>query len=586
MKKLWNRMSLRTKILTGTLFLLFLSFTLILAGQLLFFNHYYVYEIKRHVSDAMERLSAEYAGWNSDEEINAGIVSYSNDSGAYLMILGENGEIIHLVSYEMTLLAEDGKTYRFTLDNAIHSNSFERMNLKKGEVVEVEFRRNGTHGRTNFYVPDLIKAENEVWNGYGDFPAMPPPREKSDFHVEKIKGEILSISIPDDVGYHATMQRSETFRAAMNWMYQEHALGESYRYIDNETGNHYLISSYPLEKDGRAETILAISPLHAVVEAAAVVRRMVGFCGVVSVFAACILALILSCVVAKPIRSMSAVTKKMRNLDFSEHCAEYGQDEIGCLARDINEMSDQLEKTIGQLQSANQKLVADIEHERLLEQQRKEFVANVSHELKTPLAIIRAYTEAIVDGISKEKQARYFEVIIEETRRMDALVLDMLENAKLESGAILMELVPGSLSELAEGTLERLRESIEKAGIILMTELVPDDGGYLMDKQHLDQVTTNFLSNALHHTKPQETIRVTVKDGCFSVENSGAKIAEDELDRVWERFYKADKSRNRSSGGTGLGLAISKNILKQHGAEFGVCNTDTGVRFWFTLRHQ
>ena len=107
MKKLWNRLSLRSKILTGTLLLLFLSFALIWGGQLLFFNHYYVYVIKNHVSDAMEQLAADYADWNNDGEINAGIVSYSNDSGAYLMILGENGEILHLVSYEMTVRAED-----------------------------------------------------------------------------------------------------------------------------------------------------------------------------------------------------------------------------------------------------------------------------------------------------------------------------------------------------------------------------------------------------------------------------------------------------------------------------------------------
>ena len=131
MKKLWNRLSLRSKILTGTLLLLFLSFALIWGGQLLFFNHYYVYVIKNHVSDAMEQLAADYADWNNDGEINAGIVSYSNDSGAYLMILGENGEILHLVSYEMTVRAEDGETYRFALDNAVHSNTLERMNLKR-----------------------------------------------------------------------------------------------------------------------------------------------------------------------------------------------------------------------------------------------------------------------------------------------------------------------------------------------------------------------------------------------------------------------------------------------------------------------
>ena len=120
MKKLWNRLSLRSKILTGTLLLLFLSFALIWGGQLLFFNHYYVYVIKNHVSDAMEQLAADYADWNNDGEINAGIVSYSNDSGAYLMILGENGEILHLVSYEMTVRAEDGETYRFALGTFKH----------------------------------------------------------------------------------------------------------------------------------------------------------------------------------------------------------------------------------------------------------------------------------------------------------------------------------------------------------------------------------------------------------------------------------------------------------------------------------
>ncbi|MBE7043965.1 MAG: cell wall metabolism sensor histidine kinase WalK [Ruminococcaceae bacterium] len=589
MKKLFQRLSLGKKIFAGTLFVFLLSFVLLLLGQLVFFNHYYTYLVRRNLQNSVSALASEYLSWETHAEINAGIVRRSNESNSYMMILGENGEIRHLVSYEMTVETPDKKQYRITLDNATKSKPFQEMNLKEGMTVSVQVKGHRDFRESNFYVPFQIDSADKHWTDSSDFRGIPPEiAEKFENHV--ISGTIVSILLPDEKSLGMYLPRNETFRAAMHWRQkrlsqelEEEAGTYHYLYTDFESGNPYMIVFTNIEKNGRAESILAISPMRSVVEAVTVAGRMSALWGLFAICVAGIIGFIFSKIFARPILRMSAVTKKMRELDFSELCEVRSQDEIGMLAQNINEMSDQLAKTISQLMSANEQLTADIEHERLLEQQRKEFVANVSHELKTPLAIIRAYTEALSDGISKEKQEHYLSVIVEETKRMNDLVLDMLKNAKLESGAERLDCSLQSLCETARKIVRRFENTLQQDDIRLTYTIPDSDQLYYFDRHWLNQVITNFLTNAISHTASGGEIRVLVKGGRLSVENTGTQIPEQELERVWERFYRTDQSRNRLSGGTGLGLAIAKNILNLHHAKYGVENTTDGVRFWFEL---
>jgi signal transduction histidine kinase len=218
---------------------------------------------------------------------------------------------------------------------------------------------------------------------------------------------------------------------------------------------------------------------------------------------------------------------------------------------------------------------------------RKEFVAGVSHELKTPISLIDGYAEALKDNIVDAEDRNYFiEVIIDESRKMNNLVIDMLDLAQLESGTFKFEKEYFKLDELIFTTLKKYKSIFEERGIKFKENLIKEIQVY-SDWERIEQVVTNFITNAIRHTKANGTITVEMsirENKVFvSVENTGSNIPEDEITKIWGKFYKIDKSRNRKLGGTGVGLSIVKNILTKHGSEYGVENTDSGVKFYFSL---
>ena len=588
MLKIWKRMPISRKIFIGALTVLITLFVLMLLGQLFFFHRYYTYLITRRLVNTVESFSQEYLDWESNDEINSGIVNYSNDGNVYIMVMGENGDLLHMVSYEMLIRTETGEEARVTLDDAVRSSQFQKMSLEKGDFVAVEYRAPKDAEQSGIYVPDRIYSNDGMWA------ASPRPdnwEEAGDFVSGTISGEIMSVILPSEQSAGTIIQRREAFSAAMDWRFRARNFldqEESFHYIyrDDETGNLYTVAASPVSKDGSREVVLAIAPMRQVYDAVEVSKRLSTIWLVVAVFAAGIFAFVFTGIISKPILNMSSVTKKMRNLDFSEKCKVSGDDEIGMLAQNINDMSDKLDETINKLKRANDKLTADIEHERMLENQRKEFVAAVSHELKTPLAVIQAYAEGILDGISGENREKYLHVILEETKRMDKLVYDMLENSRLEAGAERLELKEHDLNSLAQKAGERFEKRLLGTGISFVLELSDEPEIYSFDLNRIDQVTENFLTNALFHTKPGGRIILKVSGGELSCENTGEPIKDTDKAYIWDKFYKADKSRTRSGRGTGLGLSIAKNILNLHHAEYGVENTTEGVRFWYRLKRQ
>ena len=247
-------------------------------------------------------------------------------------------------------------------------------------------------------------------------------------------------------------------------------------------------------------------------------------------------------------------------------------------------MSEKLDNTIKQLRRANNKLKKDIEHERMLENQRKDFVAAVSHELKTPLAVIQAYAEGILDGISGDNLDKYLKIILDETNRMDKLVLGMLENSKLEAGAEQPQMKENDLAQQAKNIVKIFAKSASDYEITIVSNISEDKIIKCCDIAMIERVMMNFMSNAVVHTPKGGKIIVTVSDEIFSIENEGENIPEEEIKFIWDKFYKIDKSRTRAGGETGLGLSIAKNILILHKAEYGAENTGTGVKFWFKLK--
>ncbi|GAB2550459.1 hypothetical protein GCM10026983_18910 [Gracilibacillus alcaliphilus] len=281
--------------------------------------------------------------------------------------------------------------------------------------------------------------------------------------------------------------------------------------------------------------------------------------------------------IARPLLRINDATKRMTNLDFPEKITVQSKDEIGELANNINFLSTTLQSYIDQLQQ-------DVEKERQLEQTRKDFIAGVSHELKTPLSIMKSCMAILQDGVAVEKKDHYFSAMENEVNRMDRLIADMLELAKYESGTYKIEMESFFIDELIRSVYNQLSLKVIDQEIEVNLNLQSIE--VIANHDRMEQVITNFLSNAIQHTPDKGKIAVSTineeEKVKVTVENEGIHIDEEQLDKIWDRFYQGEKTQ-RSKQGTGLGLAISKNILKLHDVPFGVFNTEIGVCFYFYL---
>jgi signal transduction histidine kinase len=218
---------------------------------------------------------------------------------------------------------------------------------------------------------------------------------------------------------------------------------------------------------------------------------------------------------------------------------------------------------------------------------RKEFVAAVSHELKTPISLIDGYAVGLKDDIFEgEEKDYYLDVIIDEAEKMGNLVNDMLDLSYLESGSFKLNRQEFNLTELIKLTLKKYEALISEKKARVSVNL-KEEVKVFADWTRLEQVLTNFITNSIRHVDEEGAININSVDlnnvTKIEIENSGSHISEEDLPRLWDKFYKIDKSRNRKLGGTGIGLSIVKNILVHHEYNYGAENTENGVKFYFEV---
>ncbi len=335
------------------------------------------------------------------------------------------------------------------------------------------------------------------------------------------------------------------------------------------------------------EVLFAVSSLQPVDEAASVIKQFYIYVYLSIVFIIIIMSIIYSNLITKPLNRLNKTATQIANLDFSQKYISNRKDEIGNLGNTLNFLSTNLNNSLNSLKKANEKLKADIEKERELEKMRKEFVGGVSHELKTPISLIEGYAEGIKDGIFEaEDQNYYMDVIIDEAKKMGNLVSDMLDLSQLESGNFKLVFEHFYIDKLLNGTIKKYYTLFTDKEIDVQINLISNvlvNG----DRIRIEQVITNFVTNAIRHTYEKGKISISMKENgdkiYIYVGNSGENIETEDLPKIWDKFYKTDKSRNREIGGTGLGLAIVKNILLLHKSDFGVTNFEGGVAFFFSL---
>lgn len=358
-----------------------------------------------------------------------------------------------------------------------------------------------------------------------------------------------------------------------------------YSLYDGQMDSNYIDLYGTLEGD---KVIFLRSNYESIQESIAIANKFLAYIGLFAVIIGILAMLIISKKFTKPILDLAGIAKKMSDLDFEVKYQVTSKDEIGELGSSINALSDKLETTISDLKQANNELMTDIQKKTEVDEMRKEFLSNVSHELKTPLSLIQGYAEGLQENINEDEESRnyYCEVILDEADKMNKMVKKLLTLNELEFGNNQLNFERFDVVALINSILESTEILFKQKEVVLHFE--EKDPVYVWADEYLvEQVVMNYISNALNHVDGAKVIEIKLiqRDDVIriAVFNTGDTIPKDELDKIWIKFYKVDKARTREYGGNGIGLSIVKAIMNSLNRECGVINRSVGVEFWFEL---
>ncbi|EJR68537.1 hypothetical protein IIO_00065 [Bacillus cereus VD115] len=606
---------LKLFILTTALCMLILA--TIFIGQTIFFKQYYanrkVEDIKVNLN-SFEKNYLNYAG--NAEGIQKLEQDFFRENNTWITTLDQNGNLKHVDDFyfEVTIDRREQKSFgqqifKIPLYNLVNIEEIDNKSSDQflGQTMHVSGVKqedsfipfsftlskqnlNGSNKPLEKAFQEKVKLDEEKKRAAGEQlvkEKKPAVQEEAAQELGfYIGGRVTKVQLPDVKGPVNPIYKNSIFLDNIKEFQTDLLLKESkhiqyaIQTMDYEKNDiKYKLLIKPIkEKDGSVAYIYAMASLQPVDEAVQMVQDyyiyIIAFV-VVLVFLA---SFYYSKQIAKPLLKINDTTKKIAQLDFTEKIPITSKDEIGDLSKNINVLSNKLHSHIGQLEQ-------DIEKERKLEKTRKEFISGVSHELKTPLSIMKSCISILKDGVAEHKKEYYFQAMEREVDKMDTLILDMLELAKFESGTYKMKKDSFYIDTVIEDICEHLSVEMEKKELhvhknIRSFEVIANQG-------RIEQVIVNFITNAIRYTPNKEDIIISTIDEKdrikVCIENKGTHIEEEQLDKIWDRFYRVDAARHRSQGGTGLGLAISKNILELHEAEYGVKNTEDGVLFYFYL---
>lgn len=362
--------------------------------------------------------------------------------------------------------------------------------------------------------------------------------------------------------------------------------GADYRIqVTGKEGSEYL------EMYGRLSSGISFimrTPMESIRESAKIANRFFAYVGCIGTVAGGLIIWFVSRKITKPILELNSISERMVHLDFEAKYQGNANNEIDMLGENINKLSISLEQSISELKTANNELQKDIEKKEQIDEMRKEFLANVSHELKTPIALIQGYAEGLQEGINDDPESRafYCDVIMDEAAKMNTMVKKLLTLNQLEFGNDVVNMERFDIVAMVRNYIQSATILTKQNDItVRMKEYAPI---YVWaDEFKIEEVFTNYFSNAVNHCSGEKIIdvKLEVMEGKVrvSVFNTGQPIPEASVQHIWEKFYKVDKARTREYGGSGVGLSIVKAIMDSMNQRFGMENYTNGVLFWFEL---
>ncbi|MDF2716540.1 MAG: hypothetical protein K0R28_3465 [Paenibacillus sp.] len=563
-------------------------YAIVLICQLLFFERFYEHHKLSALENKLKSFAHQYEQMKGDDtRISHEIALFINQNKSQLAILTPQGKVLHDNPFRIVIREADGHEVKISLSpfGAAKGRDLQAAKLKRGDRIEVEGFFEDETLRDWLYPVMIKKAGVKEIRG--------PEGIETPFPKTRLSGEITELLLPGLKQWN--MRQGMLSLALEEWFPLKDDLAAELQkgnmvkeeWADSWSGVRSYIAIQPVLRDGRlTELVFAFASLQQISEAYGALQLFYVYIGIGGFALILLLSLVFSRIVSKPILSLNSVALRMAKLDFSAKSPMRRNDEIGSLSDSLNSLSESLDLTLKELQQANDQLREDMENKRQIEHMQKEFVSNVSHELKTPLSIVRGFAEGLKDGVGESKRERYMEVILDETEKMEELVKDLLELTKLESKSIKLKKTAFSVSELMEDIVDKLSHHLNVKDLKVVT-VTANEQSVIADSVKIEQVLFNIMMNAIRHAVPGSEITVRIDSEHdrvrVAIENEGEPIPDDQIDHIWERFYRTERSRNRKTGGTGLGLAIVKLILELHESRYGVMNTGRGVSFYFVL---
>lgn len=362
-----------------------------------------------------------------------------------------------------------------------------------------------------------------------------------------------------------------------------------YKHFDSRLETNY-IELYGTLTDDR--TIFIRTNYNNIKESVGIANRFFMYAGLVAIAIGSLIMYLIGVNFTKPIKRLSEVTKEISELNFDVRYEEEREDEIGVLAHSINVLSEKLETAILGLKSANNALQSDIRQKEREDELRKEFLSNITHELKTPIALIQGYAEGLKININEAPEDKdfYCDVIIDEAAKMNVMVKQLLSLNQIELGMNKPEFERFDIISLIKSVVTSMEMLFVNKGIDCSFDYQTPIYVWA-DEFLIEEVLTNYITNAMNHVRENNVGKklITVFPEVFedrvriSVFNSGEPIPEEDVEHIWDKFYKVDKARTREYGGSGIGLSIVKAIMESQNNGYGLKNWDNGVEFWFEL---
>jgi len=587
---------MRNRSITFKLFIISVIFfacfyLMIILSQFFFFEKFYQHYRITKVERELDKFALKYTQEQAD---NKGLlletIKFMSHSRSQLAVVSMDGNMLMDDPYRLELELPDHKKVLVALSLFLSMNpeKFREANIKVGDELTIWGEKDLRENEPNMVLyPDKIYKQSSK---------SAPIGESLDQDSVPVSGTVVDLVLPNIKNWN---QRQGVLMFAL---YQHFPLSpetkeqldsmvqQEFQWVEPWSGtSNFIIIKPVMKENGKKELLFSVTSLQEISDANEALRWLFIYVGLGGIILILILALFFSKMVAKPLIALNTMAKKMLNFEFGslkpirqELNPIRQKDEIGSLSTSMLTMSQKLDKALRELKEANQQLQKDMEQKERMEKTQKEFFTNASHELKTPLSIVKSFAEGLKDGVNLNKQDHYISVIVEEAEKMEILIKDMLDLARLDSGTIELRKTSFMLSELVEKVASRLMYPLQDKELEIVVVPV-NEQPVLADPLWFEQVVLNLITNAIRHAVVGSTILIEVLSEpdrtTFSVSNQGETLSEEQLDLIWERFYRGEASRSRQTGGTGLGLSIAQQIMDLHGCSYSVRNLQDGVQF-------